>query len=81
VQTPDCAVIHTGEDGARGAAPVSRRWSCGTIVLEYKTGGTSGGRAPPARGRRGGRSGGRRAPAGEAAQSKDRDSSSGTNGG
>jgi hypothetical protein len=48
LQTPDCAVIYTGEDGARGSAPVSRRWR---IVRETKTGGTSGGRVAPARGR------------------------------
>jgi hypothetical protein len=40
-------VIYTGEDGARGSAPVSRRWR---IVRETKTGGTSGGRVTPAGG-------------------------------
>jgi hypothetical protein len=50
LQTPDDAVIYTGEDGARGSAPVSRRWSWGTIVRETKTGGTSGGRVAPAGG-------------------------------
>ena len=50
MQTPDCAVIYTGEDGERGAAPVCRRWSCGAMVEESKTGGATSGRAAPARG-------------------------------